>query len=383
MSSFIRPTSLRLPDNVHERHATWLEIFFDLIFAVITIQLSEKLLHDLTFQGVFQCAALFIPVMWMWVSYTVFAARFDNGDALHWVMTFVIMFAGVIMAIQIPAALDKGAIGFSIGFLIGQIALLLLYTRTLYDPFTPKNMIMLYLIGFSLGGICWIMSLFFDAPIKFILWSVGIFIYVITPWIGRNRILTKAPLDTVYIPERFGAFTIIILGQIIASVVFGLAPTNWHFSSLLTSIMAFILAILIWSQYYRFTQKADYKCTLGSGQPYIYTHVPLIISLIIIGACAEEFIRNPLIVQDNLNNIFCFAIILYLTSFYLLQRITMRKFKIRGLSYVTGITATLFLFLLHHFSSVITLLGIILIFAILFGIQFWVGHQTKHGYSKT
>src|SRR5437868_6819819 len=100
MSRLIRPTKLRLPNEEIERHTTWLEIFFDLIFAVIVIQLSDRLSNNLTLIGVIQCAALFFPSLWTWMSYNVFAARFDNNDAIHWFMTFVIMFAGAVMAIQ-------------------------------------------------------------------------------------------------------------------------------------------------------------------------------------------------------------------------------------------------------------------------------------------
>ena len=102
MSRFIKPTSLRLPDEKNERHATWLEIFFDLIFAVIIVQLSDRLSKDFTLIGLLKCAGLLVPSIWTWISYTVFAARFDNNDAVHWLMTFIIMFAGAIMAIQIP-----------------------------------------------------------------------------------------------------------------------------------------------------------------------------------------------------------------------------------------------------------------------------------------
>jgi low temperature requirement protein LtrA len=51
MLRFIRSTSLRLPDENNERHATWLEIFFDLIFAVIVVQLSDRLSNNFTLTG--------------------------------------------------------------------------------------------------------------------------------------------------------------------------------------------------------------------------------------------------------------------------------------------------------------------------------------------
>ncbi|MGB6977117.1 MAG: low temperature requirement protein A, partial [Gammaproteobacteria bacterium] len=353
MPRFIRLTVLRLPKDEGERHATWLEIFFDLIFAVIVIQLSTRLLSHLDFINILETSALLMPIVWTWASYTVFAARFDNNDAIHWLMTFVIMFAAAIMAIQIRFALEQGANGFAIGFLIAQISILLLYSRTVYDNLTPKKLTSFYMIGFTLGGVFWVISLFFAPPIKFILWTLGMTIYLLIPWIGRNRILSQAPLDTVYIPERFGAFTVIILGQTVAAVVFGLESASWHLSSAIMSILAFILSALIWVQYYSLSQIANYKCTLGSGQPYIYSHVPLIISLMLIGVCAEDLIKSSGQIHASVNLFFCFSIILYLTSFYLLNHFTVRQFKIIKRSYLAGIIATLFLVFFYSLSSLI------------------------------
>jgi low temperature requirement protein LtrA len=74
MPRFIRSAPLRSPNEGIERHTTWLEIFFDLIFSVIVVQLSNRLITHLNFIGIFQCAAMFLPVLWTWVSYNVFVA---------------------------------------------------------------------------------------------------------------------------------------------------------------------------------------------------------------------------------------------------------------------------------------------------------------------
>ncbi|MFA6037152.1 MAG: low temperature requirement protein A [Legionellales bacterium] len=326
MPKFIRKISLRLANDSFERHTTWLEIFFDLTLAVIVVQLSDSLFKDLTPTGVLKCAALFLPSMWTWVSYTIFAARFDNNDGFHWLMTFVIMFASIIMAIQIPAALTiNGANGFAIGFLISQLCVLLLYAKTHLEQSAPRSITTLYLIGFGLGTLCWFISLFAHGQIKFIFWSLGMLIYLVSPWLGRKKILSQAPLDPVYIPERFGAFTIIILGQLLAATVYGLEFANWHLLSLMTSTIAFILAIFIFAYYYRFIRTANYKCTLGSGQPYIYIHIPLIFSLIIISACVEVFIMQLLQTQKTIYVLFCFSILLYVCSFYVMKKIAQEK----------------------------------------------------------
>ncbi|MGA2655468.1 MAG: low temperature requirement protein A [Gammaproteobacteria bacterium] len=362
MSRYIHKTTLRTPHEKLERHMTWLEIFFDLIMAVVVIQLSDKLSANLSVQGVIESAALFIPTMWVWVSYTIFAARFDNNDVIHWLMTFIIMFAGVIMAIQIPSAFEAGANGFALGFLLSQITLLLLYSRAFFEQSTPRNMLYLYMIGFGLATLCWFISLFVTTE-KFWFWFLGMLIYLITPWIGRKHILSKVPLNPIYIPERFGAFTMIIIGQLVASVVFGLEVANWHLNAVLTSIMSFIFAALIWGQYYRFIQTADYTCSLGSGQPYIYHHIPMIISMIIMGACVQELIKNSTFAQGEVYSIFCFAIILYLLSFYSLYYLTLIDRKLPTISYLIAIIGILFLFFTYHFTPAFLMLGLVIVFS--------------------
>lgn len=369
MPALIRKTHFRDPSDELERHTTWLEIFFDLIFAVIVTELAFNLFKNLSYLGVVKSLALFIPVIWTWASYTVFAARFDNDDVIHWFMTFIIMFAGAIMATQISLALDKNANGYAIGFVIAQLGILLLYARVIYDPQIPKSVLELYLIGFGIGAILWIISLFVATPYKFMLWVSGMVVYMITPWIGRKKILAQLPLHPVYIPERFGAFTIIILGQMITAVVFGLESAEWNADSIITGVLAFGLGILIWAQYYRFTQRADYKCTLRSGQPYIYLHIPLILSLIMMGACAEDFIIAPDVVHPHVHSIFCFATILWLVSFYMLQYVAIAHLHVRKYVYILGILLILSLILLVNFSAIVTLALIVATFAIIFYFQ--------------
>jgi low temperature requirement protein LtrA len=45
-----------------ERHATWLELFYDLVFVAVISQLSENLDHDISLIGLLSFIALFIPV---------------------------------------------------------------------------------------------------------------------------------------------------------------------------------------------------------------------------------------------------------------------------------------------------------------------------------
>ena len=83
---WLRPPQLRTLDDQGERHATWLELFFDLVFVISIAEVVHTLedYHSLAdFLGV---AGLFVAVWWAWVGYTVYADRFDTDDLLHRVL---------------------------------------------------------------------------------------------------------------------------------------------------------------------------------------------------------------------------------------------------------------------------------------------------------
>lgn len=59
-----------------EGHATWLELFYDLVFVPVVSQLAENLDHNISLIGLLSFIALFIPVWFAWLGATFFAARF-------------------------------------------------------------------------------------------------------------------------------------------------------------------------------------------------------------------------------------------------------------------------------------------------------------------
>ena len=62
------PPRLRtLEDAGDERHATWLELFFDLVFVVAIAQLADGLAEDPSLRGFLIFAGLFVAVWWAWV----------------------------------------------------------------------------------------------------------------------------------------------------------------------------------------------------------------------------------------------------------------------------------------------------------------------------
>ena len=80
-TSRYKPPHLRSIDQ--EYHASWIELFFDLVFVFVIAELSHHLEEHLSVTGFLEFAALFVPCWWAWVLFTFYADRFDTDDVVH------------------------------------------------------------------------------------------------------------------------------------------------------------------------------------------------------------------------------------------------------------------------------------------------------------
>ena len=95
-----------------ERHASWLENFYDLIVAIVVFQLSTNLNHDVSIFGFLGFVALFIPVWWSWIGVMFYNSRFETDDLGHRLLTLLQMAAAAFMAVNVPDGLGKNSAGF-------------------------------------------------------------------------------------------------------------------------------------------------------------------------------------------------------------------------------------------------------------------------------
>jgi low temperature requirement protein LtrA len=69
--------------NNENRRATWLELFYDLVFVVIIFQLARNLEEDFSLNGFLGFLAFFVLVWWSWTGAVFYATRFDTDDLGH------------------------------------------------------------------------------------------------------------------------------------------------------------------------------------------------------------------------------------------------------------------------------------------------------------
>src|SRR3954470_1774420 len=76
-----QPPRLRVVEDAEaERRATWLELFFDLVFVVAIAELAGVLHDSPDWDGFAHLLRLSVPVIWVWMNFIFYADQFDTDD---------------------------------------------------------------------------------------------------------------------------------------------------------------------------------------------------------------------------------------------------------------------------------------------------------------
>jgi low temperature requirement protein LtrA len=288
---WLRPPQLRTLDDQGERHATWLELFFDLVFVISIAEVAHTLEDYRTLADFLGTAGLFVAVWWAWVGYTVYADRFDTDDVAHRVLVLAGMLAVIAMALSVHDALHGGSARFALAFVAVRGIVLLLNARARRHAAPARPLLNLFLAAFSTGAALWLLSVFVPEPARYVLWGVALVIELSAPWVGRRQIV-KAPVHTSHLVERFGLFTLIVLGESVVRVAQGAADVDdWTTATLAAAGGGFLLVAGLWWLYFDRLDEGAVRSVLR-GLVWNYTHLPLLAGLVSVAVGTEYAIRD-------------------------------------------------------------------------------------------
>lgn len=282
-----RPPRLRVGEAEEgERRATWLELFYDLVYVVAVAELAHRLRDDPSGRGMWEFALLFVPVWWAWVGYTFFANRFDSDDVWHRVATAAQMLGAGALAINVRDGLGDTSAGFALAYAAVRLVLVLEYLRAARHVPEARPLIRRYAPGFAAAAGLWAVSAAVPAPWRFVLWGVGLVVDFGTP-LSSRRLQAKLPPDASHLPERFGLFTIIVLGEAVAGVVRGVGVQEWGAASAVAASLGLAAAFSLWWVYFDSVDGSAIKRTRLAGQVWIYAHLLLMIGLAAVGVAVQ------------------------------------------------------------------------------------------------
>ncbi|AFZ30283.1 low temperature requirement A [Gloeocapsa sp. PCC 7428] len=272
-----------------ERHATWLELFFDLVFVVAIAELAHVLHDELTWAGIGNFAVLFLPVWWLWIDFSYYADQFDVDRGSYRLTMLGVMFGIIVLAITIPEALHGGSAEFATVYAALRLVIIILYIQAWRFVPQSRELTARYTISFSIAFVLWLISIVVPEPMRFVLWGIALFIEISNGPITYATI-RSVPAQVSHMDERFGLFVIIVLGEAILAVASGFTEENWQWHTAIAAISGFIAAVSLWWMYFERTDTTVINQALRGGKRalllsyvYGYSHVLVFAGIVATG----------------------------------------------------------------------------------------------------
>jgi low temperature requirement protein LtrA len=294
--ALVSPLRFRSIDVAGSRKVTWLELFYDLVFVAAVSQVASRLSAEYTPAGVLRFTVLFLLVWWAWLGHTVFATRFDTDDGAQRALTLLQVFIVAVMGINAGGALDsRDSAGFAGAYAALRLVLVAQYVRARRLR-ESRPLSTHYLVGCSTAALLWLVSALVAAPARFWLWAFAFVLDLATP-IAAERHSDRVPPHASHLPERFGLFTIILLGESVLAVTDGMrSQEGWSVAAATTAFLSMAILFGIWGWYFDGIEGSRERCVATQRDAFrlrvwSYAHLPLYLGLALTGVGLEHTIR--------------------------------------------------------------------------------------------
>jgi low temperature requirement protein LtrA len=214
------PLTARSRAEAH-RAATPLELFFDLCFVVAVAQAGAELVHAVaeahTADGITHYAMVFFAIWWAWMNFTWFASAYDNDDALYRVVTLVQIAGVLVLAAGVSRAFEDDFLVVVLGYVVMRLALSFQWLRAAHhaSDAAERTMCRRYAGGVVLCQIGWTSLLYAPDAARPWIFLVMAVAELAVPVFAEKDVTTQ--WHPHHIAERYGLFTIIVLGETIAA----------------------------------------------------------------------------------------------------------------------------------------------------------------------
>jgi low temperature requirement protein LtrA len=265
----------------HHRAATPLELFFDLCF-VVTVSFASITLHHGHLEGhgaqhTVGYIMVFFAIWWAWMGFTWFASAYDTDDWFYRVATLVQIAGVLVLAAGVPYAMsDNDYRVVTVGYLVMRVGLVSQWIRVALSHPASRRIALTYAIGLTVIQLGWLGRLLLPESTAYLSFAVLVALELALPAVTA-RDSSRMPWHPGHIAERYGLFTLIVLGEsVFASsnaVLEGIAETDHPIPLIVLAFAGLLIAFSMWWLYFLkpvYADLNDARTALGWGYGHYF-----------------------------------------------------------------------------------------------------------------
>ncbi|MEH1053620.1 low temperature requirement protein A [Micromonospora sp. CPCC 206171] len=295
--------------------ATFLELFFDLVFVFALTRISTRAFEDLALEpgggqawmaitGGGKTLLLLLALWGVWQGTAWTTSRYDPQHI--WLQTIVMtaLVASMVMGVAIPRAFTETGLMFAIAYVIAQLSRPLILLVAL-GPHPYRRLKLRMAITFTATGVLWIVGALLPTNPRVVCWVGALAVEYAAvrlgwpvPGLGRST-MSKWDIAGEHLAERYQQFFLVALGETILVAGFAYSTDPHGAGRTIAFALALATAIAMWRIYVQragqilgeAVAKARHPATIGRSAAD--THAVMVIGLTATAIGYELVIEHP------------------------------------------------------------------------------------------
>lgn len=308
MSDVGRARGVLREGSENPERVTWVELFFDLVFAFAVTQVTELLSVSPDVLDVIKTVIVCLAIWWVWV-YTTWAMNWLDPETRPVLWLLMLLTAlGLLLSETVPEAFESKALLFVGAYLaygfVRTISVIVGTRRDLPVVADGQWRILWWSAG---AAVLWVTGALVESDwLQVLLWAGALTVEYGGPavrfWLpGRGRSSWEAwRVRGGHFAERSALFIIIVLGESILVVGRALSEHGLTEENIAASLSAFIDAVVLWFLYFAHGQERGHRFISAQGATgpvarvsYTYLHVILVIGIVLTTHAVDLVIHDP------------------------------------------------------------------------------------------
>lgn len=283
-------------DVVEDRTVSFLELFYDLVYVVVVARAAHTLAEDVSWRTVGEFVVVFGLIWLAWLNGSLYYDLHGREDGRTRVFVFIQMLLLALLAVFTGDAAGEGGTPFAIVYAAYLTVLTWLwYSVRRQDSDEYMTLTGRYLAGNITSIVVIAASAALPDDARMTVWAL-----FVAGWIVGSMLLARSsPVGleigvtaTDSTVERFGLFTIIVLGEVVVGVVDGLSDAERTVRSIATGLLGLMIGFALWWTYFDFVGRRLPKTSGSALSQWIFSHLPVTMSIAAIGAALVSLVEH-------------------------------------------------------------------------------------------
>jgi low temperature requirement protein LtrA len=304
------------PEAAASGRATFLELFFDLVYVFALTRISARAFEDLTASPAREHAwaavtgggktLLLLLALWaVWQGTAWTTSRYDPYRVPLQIVVLTALVSSMVMGVATPRAFSETELMFATAYVLAQVTRPLILSIAL-GPHPYRRLKVRMTVVFAVSGVFWIGGALLPTNGQVMLWALALLVEYLAgrcgwpvPGLGRSTI-SKWEIAGEHLAERYQQFFLVALGETILVAGFAYSRDPYGSRHAWAFTLAVATSIMLWRIYVQragqilgeAVMKARHPANIGRSAAD--THLVMVVGLSATAVGYELIIDHPL-----------------------------------------------------------------------------------------